>query len=351
MRIEMRTGNITQTAWNRFVRGQLHIEEKEGVVFPPAPEENCSGFRAAGQDGAFVWSTASVTGDSPRTVFYAAFQAAGNLASRGILARGISFHILLPVQASEALLSETAEAAQDVCRMLGTEAACFQAEVNPAVQRIVAAADAAGEGFCGEHAGTMQPGQEIVLCGYAGLEGMLRILDEAGDELAERFSSSFLAQAQRLKRELVLPEQIVAACRGRTEEGEPVVSAVRQIGSGGILAALWEMAEIYGAGLEVSMGEIALKQETVEICEHYQLNPYQMTSSGSYLIATGHAEELMRILEKTGARAGRLGIAKAQNARVITGGDEIRYLDRPALDSLAHWWEKRPFQYGRHAGV
>ena len=69
-----------------------------------------------------------------------------------------------------------------------------------------------------------------------------------------------------------------------------------------------------------------------------------MTSAGSYLVATDHAEELMRVLEKAGVRTGRLGIAKAQNARVITSGEEKRYLDRPAPDSLACWWEGRPFK-------
>ena len=51
---------------------------------------------------------------------------------------------------------------------------------------------------------------------------------------------------------------------------------------------------------------------------------------------------MIEILEKAGARAGRLGVTKAQNARVITSGEEIRYLDRPAPDELALW------QAGRH---
>ena len=38
------------------------------------------------------------------------------------------------------------------------------------------------------------------------------------------------------------------------------------------------------------MSEISMKQETVEICEFYRLNPYQMASSGSYLIVTEDAQ-------------------------------------------------------------
>ena len=56
------------------------------------------------------------------------------------------------------------------------------------------------------------------------------------------------------------------------------------------MAALWEMAEEEKIGFEIAMGSISLKQETVEICEYYRLNPYQLTSAGSYLILTDEAE-------------------------------------------------------------
>ena len=98
-----------------------------------------------------------------------------------------------------------------------------------------------------------------------------------------------------------------------------------------------EMAEEEKIGFEIAMGSISLKQETVEICEYYRLNPYQLTSAGSYLILTDEADQVIEVLEKAGARAVRLGVAKAQNARVITSKEEIRYLDRPAPDELARW--------------
>ena len=340
-RRQMKPGNITQTAWNRSVKKQLHTEMRYSV-FRPSPEENCSGLRVASEE-AVVWSSASVTGDSPRTVWYAALQAAGNLAARGVMPQGISLRILFPEETEEEMLAAAAGEAQEVCSRMGTELTCLQGEVNPAVRQMIVVADAAGAADSRGFTGIMSPGQEILLCGYTGLEGMLHILDEAEEELAERFVPSFLGQAGALQSDLVMPEQILAGCRTEASGGGRLISAARQIGSGGILAALWEMAEISGTGLEVSMEAMALKQETVEICEHFQINPYQMTSAGSYLIATEHAEELMGVLEKAGARAGRLGIAKAQNARVITSGDETRYLDRPAPDSLMCWQRERLF--------
>ena len=175
-------------------------------------------------------------------------------------------------------------------------------------------------------------GQELLLCGYAGLEGTLRILDESEEELGTRFVPAFLEKAKLLREKLILPDQILSV--------KEQVSDIRQIGSGGILAALWELGEELQTGFDIDFSKIALKQETVEICEFYQLNPYLMTSAGSFLLVTGQSEEVIAYLAEQGISAVRLGCMKDQNARVIKNGEETRYLDRPAADELARWWKE-----------
>lgn len=338
----MRTGKITQTAWNRAVRRQMHTEGEQPLIVP-APAEECSGFRIkpSEEKTAVLWSSACAEGGSPQTVWYAAVQAAGNLAAKGVMPSGISVRLFFPQETEEEVLEEAAAAARDACDAMKIQLMGLHGEVTSAVRRIVVSAEAAGSApECGL-TGSVKPGQEIVLCGYAGLEGMLRILEEKKEELSGRFLPSFLEQAAGLRKELVMPAQILSVCRKESADGCALASAVRQIGSGGILAALWEMTEGSGQGIRVGMEAMTIRQETVEICEYYQVNPYQMTSAGSYLICTDHAEELMSVLEKVGARAGRLGIVRRENARVITSGEETRYLDRPASDSLMCWMQER----------
>ena len=91
---------------------------------------------------------------------------------------------------------------------------------------------------------------------------------------------------------------------------------------------------------EIDLKKILIRQETVEVCEYYQLNPYQMTSAGCILFLTDHAEKLIEILEESGARAERLGVTTAGNARVITSGEEQRYLERPAPDEWMRFLEQ-----------
>ena len=322
----MRLGKITRTAWQRSVRRQLHTEDAQ-TLFALSPSENCSGFET--EDGtAVVWADAHTAGDSGRTGFYAVLQAAGELAAKGVRPREVSVRILFPGESEEDLLREVAAGIEEACECMDMQVSALHGEVTPAVVHTVADRNQLiGKRSAGQSA-------EILLCGYAGLEGTLRILDEAEEELSSRFVSAFLDQTKELKSELVTPEQLLSC-------GAEKILAAHQIGSGGVLAALWELAEDVDAGFEIDMANIALKQETVEICEFYRLNPYQMTSAGSFLIVTTEAEQVIELLKGAGARAGRLGVTKAQNARVITSGTEMRYLDRPAPDELVNWMAKR----------
>ena len=374
----MRTGMISQTVWRRSVGKQFH-SRRPGEV-SGMERESVNALLETGHADGMVWAEASAFGRSGRTGFYAVLEAAGNVAAGGASPAGITARILLPPGSEEEELRSLAAGVEEACSWLDLQAGCVQGEVSPVVSCPVVTVTAAGSmlpdmsgaddaaeeeamwtnavrddtvrngtaGTCrraGRYPGIMYPGQEIILCGYVGLEGTLRILDEAEKELGSRFVPSFLAGAKALKKDLVTPETVRRAWGLRTEaengQSRPLVTAVRQIGSGGLLAALWDLAELSGTGIEVDMHCMQLKQETVEICEYFRLNPYQMTSAGSFLLAADHADEVIGALEGAGARAGKLGVARAQNARVITSGEETRYLDRPAPDELIRWWEER----------
>ena len=69
------------------------------------------------------------------------------------------------------MLAAAAGEAQEVCSRMGTELTCLQGEVNPAVRQMIVVADAAGAADSRGFTGIMSPGQEILLCGYTGLEG------------------------------------------------------------------------------------------------------------------------------------------------------------------------------------
>ena len=92
--------------------------------------------------------------------------------------------------------------------------------------------------------------------------------------------------------------------------------------------------EAGGCGLQVDVKAIPIRQETVEICEFFDVNPYQIMSSGSMLIAAKDGLKVMRALQDAGIPAALIGSMTEGNDRILRNGEEIRYLDRPKPDEL-----------------
>jgi hydrogenase maturation factor len=124
----------------------------------------------------------------------------------------------------------------------------------------------------------------------------------------------------------VVPDAAVARAVG--------VTSMHDVTEGGIFGALWEIAAASKVGLEVDLKKILLKQETVEICEFYDLNPYMLISSGSMLIVTDHANQLVDRLKAEGIAAAVIGRITEGNDRIIINEDERRFLEPPKSDEL-----------------
>ena len=174
---------------------------------------------------------------------------------------------------------------------------------------------------------TARAGQDIVYAGWAGLEGMLRIIGEKEAELRERFTPAFIGQMRAYDSELCgLSKIAVADAMG--------VSVIRQVSRGGILASLWDLAKDTELGLNLDLKKIAVRQETIEVCEHFRLNPYQLASGGSFLMLTENGEALADALNQKGIQAAVIGQLTDSNDKIIHNGEDMRYIDRPAPDEL-----------------
>lgn len=174
---------------------------------------------------------------------------------------------------------------------------------------------------------TMRAGQDIVLTKWIGLEGTLRILDEKKTELSKRFTGTFLHQVEELHTAVFAEREIrVAKAEG--------VSVMRQVGEGGIFAALYRLAKEADTGLVADLKMMPVRQETIEICECYKLNPYQLASAGNILMICDDGEALADALQKEEIEAAVIGRLTDNNDKIIQNGEDIRYIDRPAPDEL-----------------
>lgn len=330
----MRPGNITQTVWRRSVLKQLQ-KESEASLLKISEAEMCTAFPIKDGTEAVLTADAAAYGNTPMTGYAAAVKAINDLETRGAKPASLQVRISLPTSAKEQDIQVLVEELKDVCETQSISLTGIRAEVIPGLFHTMVQVTVEGtvETTQLQHLENVAPGQDIILCGSLALEGMERILEECERELSERFVPVFIRQMKSLKKEMIQIEAI--------REARAHVRVMQQIGSGGILATLWEVAEAAKVGLKVDLSHITVCQETIEVCEFYRLNPYQMTSTGGILMFTDEGERVMEILRGCGARAARLGSTTAGNARVIISGEETRFLDRPGPDELAVWQEQR----------
>lgn len=327
----MKIGNVSGTVLKRSILKQLHAVREE-ALFEPAAEEMCAGIRMK-EAVPVIFSGTSVYGSTKNIGVFAMARAVNDIAARGASPIGADVQIQLPPYAYESRLKAMTEWMEQAAEEQQIQLLCVKAEVSPAICESIVHVTAVGtaeEEIPQKLA--VQAGQDIVLAGWIGLEGMLRVAGRKEEELANRFVPAFLNRLKGMEQELFALEQIQIA----REHG---AAAMYQIGSGGILAALWETAEAADVGLEADMKKMSIRQETVEICEYFRLNPYQMTSTGSILIFTNDGEALVRKMQAKGKQAAVIGYTTNQKERVLSGGSERRFLDRPQPDELARIYE------------
>jgi hydrogenase maturation factor len=172
-----------------------------------------------------------------------------------------------------------------------------------------------------------RPGMDLVITRWIGLEGTALLAKAKEQELKQRFPADFVEDAIRFRELLsVIPEAAVAA---KTE-----AAAMHDGSWGGIFGALWELAEASGTGLVIDLKKLPIRQETVEICEYFDLNPYELLSGGTMVIATAEGEKLVAALQDKAIPAVVAGRITSGNDRLVLRDGEKRFLEPPKQDAL-----------------
>jgi hydrogenase maturation factor len=117
-------------------------------------------------------------------------------------------------------------------------------------------------------------------------------------------------------------------------------SSVHVLREGGVFGGLWRFASDNGVGLVIDLKEIPVRQETIEVCEFYDLNPYELIGGGSLLVTTANGGELVDRLKRVGINAAVIGRTTDSNDRIICHGDEKRFLESARGDEIYTYYKK-----------
>jgi hydrogenase maturation factor len=113
-------------------------------------------------------------------------------------------------------------------------------------------------------------------------------------------------------------------------------SVVLESGDGGVMKTLWDLGEEAKSGFTVDIMDIPIRQETVEICEFFHIDPYRLESKGTYLAVLEDAMSAKAALREIGVESEIIGRLESGNAKVILfdRDHETRYLDKPKPDEI-----------------
>lgn len=323
----MKVGKIPENVLKRSVFKQIHTKREE-VLLGAGIGEDCAAVRLK-EDEIFVLSADPVTSTARDVGKLAIHITLNDLASSGAEPVGVMLTVLLPENSEEAELRNIMYQIEEVCSKVNVQILGGHTEVTRAVSQPVISVCGIGKVKEEQLVSTagVKAGQDIVVTKWIGLEGTSIIAKEKEIELSARYPLTMIEKAKEFDRYLsVLPEARAAVKSG--------VSAMHDVTEGGIFGALWEMAESSGVGLEIDLKKIPVKQETIEVCEFFGINPYELISSGSMLMAADHGFNLVHDLEKEHIHAAVIGKAVRGNDRILLNDEEQRFLEPPKVDEL-----------------
>lgn len=321
----MRKGKLQQGVLVRSVFKMLGQKREDAAG--PAVGRGVSALKSEAETQ--VFSCAPVLVRDTEDAVLAVCRVCNSVAAAGASAKGLLVSLMLPEAMEEKELKELMRAVDGACERYGTAVIGGHTEVTDGVSYPVLTVTAAGSTA---RAGLFDPScvtadLDLVVTKGIALGAAAYLAKTRREELLARFSPGFIHGAENFAEEY-------SACKEAEIAVEHGALAMQDLSEGGIFGALWEMADGAGVGLDVTLKKIPIRQETVEICEFFGVNPYQMLSTGALLIAVKDGEGLVQKLGIEGIPAAVIGRTTAGNERILRNGEEVRYLDKPQMDEM-----------------
>lgn len=323
----MKTGKASEAVLDRSVFRQLKTKRPEVLQGAGIGLDYAAVELAPGEVAVYAAEPVAEAGlrQGSRTVI----AALNNVACAGARPVGILVNLFIPTVYNEEQLRELVKELESACGEAGAQIMGGHTEITPKIKEPLLTITGVGKVQKDKRIDNrnLKPGMDILLTKWIGLEGSWILAQEREEELRGRYPAAFLEKAKAFDKYFPQWQEAEAAA-------EFGVDAMHDVSKGGVFAALWELAECAGVGLEIDMKKIPIRQETVEICEFFEINPYQLLSGGCMLMAAWDGNGLVRVLEKEGIPAAVIGKATGGKDRVLLQGEEKRFLVHAQTDEI-----------------
>jgi hydrogenase expression/formation protein HypE len=237
--------------------------------------------------------------------------------------------VTLPTKDREIRLREiTSRVAQD-CKAMGVDYIGGHTQVSADVSKPVISATCIGEQITetNTYTGTdIRPGDSILLTKWIGIGGVRKIIEEKKLEIRERYRDDVIDTAYGKREYMMIGDEAKLGAQAG-------VSYMLPLSYGGVYAGLNDLADLTGYGFDVDFRKIPVCQEIIEICEMYDINPYELESSGCLLMTFAPDCDIIRMLYDESIPAHIIGKV-AEGERTVHNLDEVYHLEYTSHDEI-----------------
>ena len=175
-------------------------------------------------------------------------------------------------------------------------------------------------------------GCDIVVYGYAALAATDELLSAEYDRIAERTG---LVYAERIRYNVASCVEKLAAYDDAVLSAlsrEDPDTVIWRCGDDGVYGALWHMTAASHIGMHLDVRQVPLRQESIELCNMFDLNPYRAKSSGCMILTSGCGARTAEIISRV--TEGKLpcviaGYTLKGKEKLLINREEVQYLTRP----------------------
>lgn len=322
----MKIGKLPPELLERIVLAKLTKRRPEVIVRSETGQDSVM----IDTDGLpIVISTDPITGGVKNIGWFALHVACNDLAANGAEPIGVLITIMLPPKSTKEELEKIMDDASKAAEELNIDILGGHTEITEAVNRTVISTTAFGKPISENLiiSKAAKPGMDIVLTKGAGIEGTAILASVKEDLLKDKVKKELIEEAQLLEKMIsVVPEGIIAAKMG--------VAAMHDVTEGGVLGALYEVAQAAECGFKIDYEKIQILESTKQISKAFNIDPLRLISSGSMLIYTKKGEEIVAELKANGISSSIIGKTIPEIEYVlIKDGCKIN-IEEPQSDEL-----------------
>lgn len=320
----MKSGKVSEAVLKRSILKTVNKQEKQHKVSKAAVGSD-AGLFTLEETGVLAASCTTLSGCEEGLAAVAVKRACNSLAAAGGTPTAVTVQLLLPEAFEEKNLKELMKEVTDACEASDVVLADGHTQISSFVKEPVISVTAMGPVPAVATSEETVYGSDLVMTKFAGLAGAALLAKYYRENLHERYTYSFIDKAVAREAEIsVLPEAAIVKTLG--------IHHMHDVAEGGVFGAVWEFCERLNAGVELDLKKIPICQETVEICEYFDVNPYQLKGDGALLFLSHDSTTVIKALAAEGIPAAVIGRVNESNDRILINEDETRFLEPNRVD-------------------